>query len=101
LSKVAPNVWGDFYFKLPMITIEDFNRLPKNEQVYMLFHDGKEVFVRKHAQRIVKLFLIENLFVEIWYCPQKNIIEKITVVDEDDLINLYEKEINIKELINI
>ncbi len=93
--------WGDFYFNILMMTIEDFNRLPKNEQVYILFNEGKEVFARKHTQRIVKLFLIENLFVEIWYCSQNNIIENITVVEEDDLINLYEKEINIKELINI
>ena len=88
MSKVAPDVWGDFYFNLPMMTIEDFNILPKNEQVYKLFHDGKEVFARKHAQRIVKLFLIENLFVEIWYCSHNNIIEKITVVDEEELIYL-------------
>lgn len=84
-----------------MITIEDFNRLPKNEQVYILFHKGKEVIVRRHSKRIVKLFLIDNLFVEIWYCPHMNIIEKITVIDEEELISLYEKEINIKELINI
>lgn len=84
-----------------MITIEDFRKLPKNEQVYKLFHDGKEIFVRKQSKRIIKLFLIENLFVEIWYCSQKNIIENITVVDEEELINLYEKEINIKELTNI
>ena len=84
-----------------MITIEDFSKLPKNEQVYKLFHEGKEIFVRKQSQRIVKLFLIENLFVEIWYCSQKNIIENITVIDEEELINLYEKEINIKELTNI
>ena len=84
-----------------MLNIEDFNRLPKNEQVYKLFHEGKEVFVRKQSQRNVKLFILENLFVEIWYCPHKNIIENITVIDETELINLYEKEINIKELINI
>jgi len=84
-----------------MITIEDFSRLPKNEQVYKLFHEGKEVFARKHLQRIVKLFLIESLFVEVWYCPHMNIIEKIKVIDEEELIDLYEKEINIKELINI
>lgn len=84
-----------------MITIEDFRKLPKNEQVYKLFNEGQEVFIRKQAQRIIKLFLIESLFVEIWYCSQKNIIENITVVDEEELINLYEKEINIKELTNI
>jgi hypothetical protein len=84
-----------------MMTIEDFVKLPKNEQVYKLFHDGREIFVRKQLNQIIKLFLIDNLFVEIWYCSPKNIIEKITVIDEDELINLYEKEINIKELINI
>lgn len=81
--------------------IEDFSKLPKNEQVYKLFNEGKEVFVRKQSQRIVKLFLIEDLFVEIWYCSQKNIIENIIVVDEEDFFNLYGKEINIKELIDI
>lgn len=82
-----------------MYTIKDFNRLPKNEQVYKLFNDGKELLTRKHRDFIVKLFLVDETFVEIWYNSDKNLIENIKVIDENDLVKIYDKEINLSQLI--
>ena len=82
-----------------MLTINDFNKLPKNEQVYALFHDGKEILHRKSGDYIVKLFIVHDLYVEIWYNSGKNVIDRIQVINETDLVRIYAKEINLSGLI--
>lgn len=82
-----------------MYTIKDFNSLPKNEQVYTLFHEGKELLDRKQGDFVIKLFSVRELFVEIWYNSGRNIIEKIQVVHEEDLIKIYDREIKLSQLI--
>ncbi|MCF8367552.1 MAG: hypothetical protein K9G76_00825 [Bacteroidales bacterium] len=84
-----------------MCTLNEFCKLPKNEQVYKLFHDGKEIFTRKKTNFIIKLFSFEKLYVEVWYNSSLNIIESIKVVDEKSLFKIYEKEISIDELKNL
>ncbi len=82
-----------------MLTTKDFSRLPKNEQVYKLFNEGKELLTRKDSMFIVKLFSIDDLYVEIWYNAEKNFIDNIKVVSEQDLVKIYEKEIKLSSLI--
>ena len=82
-----------------MYTIKDFNKLPKNEQVYTLFHEGKELLDRKDGEFVIKLFSVHEIFVEIWYNSTRNIIENIQVVHEEDLVKIYDREINLSQLI--
>jgi hypothetical protein len=46
----------------------------------------------------VKLFRLNDFFVEIWYSQMSNKIDKVLVVDLDDVIHLYEKNIDISDL---
>ena len=82
-----------------MYTLKDFNSLPKNEQVYTLFHEGKELLERREGDFVVKLFTVHELFVEVWYNSNRNIIEKIQVIREENLVKIYDKEINLSQLI--
>jgi len=82
-----------------MKSINKFNELPKNEQVYTLFHDGKELFQRLEKNFIIRLFAVNGEFVEIWYNQKKNIIEKIDVVDNSELYINYGDSINLHELL--
>jgi hypothetical protein len=84
-----------------MIAREDFNTLPKIEQVTELFNSGEEICSRIYNNAIIKLYSLSNYFVEIWYSPSKNIISQITVVDLDDVIHLYENKINLPDLFEI
>jgi len=77
-----------------------FSELPKNEQVYQLFRNGKELFVRRQDNFIVRLFAISGNFVEIWYETEQNRIDRIEVINEDQLLYSYQDELNIIELIN-
>ncbi len=84
-----------------MKSIKNFNELPKNEQVYTLFHDGKELFSRSEKKFIIKLFVVYEQFVEIWYNSDKNIIVKIEVVTDKELYTKYGDNINLDELMRI
>jgi len=78
---------------------ENFSELPKNEQVYNLFHDGKELFSRLEKKYIIKLFVVYEQFVEIWYNSDKNIIEKIAVLPDKELFARYGDHIKLGEII--
>lgn len=82
-----------------MNAIQEFNKLPKNEQVYTLFHDGKELLERVDGEFVIKLFSVHEIYVEIWYNRMRNIIENIMVVKEEDLMQSYEDEIKLSQLI--
>lgn len=82
-----------------MYTIKDFSKLPKNEQVYTLFNEGKELLDRKDGEFVIKLFSVHEIFVEIWYNSTRNIIENIQVVHEEDLVKIYDREISLSQLI--
>ncbi len=77
----------------------NFSELPKNEQVYNLFRDGKELFSRLEKNYIIKLFVVYEQFVEIWYNSDKNIIEKIVAITDIELYNKYGDNIKLDEII--
>ena len=82
-----------------MYSATDFTQLPKNEQIYSLFHGGKELLIRHTNHYTIKLFILNNFFAEVWYQSPRSIIEKIQVVSEEDLVRYYDKEINLSNLI--
>jgi len=82
-----------------MYSATDFTQLPKNEQIYSLFHEGKELLIRHTNHYAIKLFILNDFFAEVWYQSPRNIIEKIQVVSEEDLVRYYDKEINLSNLI--
>lgn len=82
-----------------MSMIKDFSQLPKNEQVYKLFHEGTELFARRKKQFVIKLFSFNEIFVEVWYDSTRNLIENIEVIEEENLIGLYDKHINLSALL--
>lgn len=84
-----------------MITREEFNTLPKIEQLTELFNSGEEICSRMHKNAIIKLYSLSNYFVEIWYSPSKNIISRIIIVELDQVIHLYESKINLPDLFEI
>jgi len=82
-----------------MKSIRNFNELPKNEQVYTLFHNGKEVLTRSQKSFVIRLFVVFGTFVEIWYNSNKNIIEKIETISDNEIIRNYGDKINLEELL--
>lgn len=64
----------------------------------MVFEQGRELMVRIYVYYTVKLYVLDNLYIEIWYRPYSNQIDKVEVVLLDEVIHLYEKNIDISDL---
>ena len=77
----------------------NFGKLPKNEQLYRLLHEGIEIMSRKYKGYVIKLFGISHHFVDVWYDPDKNAIEKIVPLSYADLVSNYEDKIDLSTLL--
>jgi len=76
----------------------DFQKLPINEQVNEVLSGGRELLERIYLNYIVRLYQHTGFYVEIWYHQTTNRIGKVLVVELDDVIHLYESQINISDL---
>lgn len=80
------------------MSIDEFMSLPKPERVHRVLTQGSEFMHRIYVYYTIKLFLYSGFFVEIWYLPASNKIDKIKIVDIEDVLHLYEKQIDITDL---
>ncbi len=80
------------------MTIDQFMALPAPRRASLVLIKGKELMFRVYMFYTVKLFHLSDFFVEIWYSQTSNKIDKVMVVDLDDVIHLYEKNIDISDL---
>ncbi|MDY0152863.1 MAG: hypothetical protein RBS43_11365 [Candidatus Cloacimonas sp.] len=63
-----------------------------------MMKSGQELMSRIFAYYNIKLFKYADFFVEIWYQQVSNTIDKVVVVDDDDVLHLYDKKIDISDL---
>ena len=80
------------------MSIDEFIAKPKAEKVHLVLTQGKELMHRIYIYYTIKLYQYSDLLIEIWYLPASNTIDKIKIVDIEDVMHLYEKEIDIKDL---
>ena len=81
-----------------MLSYHQFNNMPVQEQIATVLGQGIELLERIYVYYIIKLYKLDDLFVEIWYKQTTNRIDKVKVVDLDDVVHLYESQINISDL---
>lgn len=75
-----------------------FNSLQIDEQVQLAFNEGQEVLSRIYLYYTVKLYSLSSFYVEVWYRPHHNRIDRVEAVELDDVIHLYEREIDISDI---
>lgn len=80
------------------MTPEEFAQLPVEEKVSMVLSNGQELLDRIYIYYTVKLYLLNDLYIEIWYQQITRKIDKIKLIDIEDVIHLYENQINISDL---
>lgn len=77
---------------------EEFIELPDNKKLELILTDGRELLERIYMFYVIKLYAYRGLYVEIWYQQISNRIDKVLLVDLDDVSHLYESQINISDL---
>ena len=75
-----------------------FIALSQLEKVALVLDQGQEPMNRIFAFYNVKLYKIFDFYVEIWYQQTTNKIDKLIVVELDEVAHLYESQINIQDI---
>lgn len=76
----------------------EFMALPEAKKVSLVLEHGQELMNRIYVFYNIKLFLLFGFYVEIWYKQTTNKIDKMMVVNPDDVVHLYESQINIQDI---
>jgi len=86
------------YIKRIDMNPEEFLQLPIEKKVTMVLSNGQELLDRIYIYYVIKLYSLNNLYVEIWYQQTTNRIDRVNLVELEDVIHLYESQINISDL---
>ena len=74
---------------MEQLTEISFQNLTKTEQVVMVMRLGKEILTRDSDEYTVHLYLLSNIFIEVWYEEEANKIIKLNTTDKQEIINNY------------
>ncbi len=74
---------------MEQITDTSFQNLTKTEQVVMVMRLGKELLTRTSDKFTIHLYLLSNIFIEVWYEEEDNKIVKLNTTNKQDIINNY------------
>lgn len=80
------------------MTPREFAELPIEKKVNLVLSEGDEVLDRIYMYYLVKLYTFKGLYIEIWYQQITNRIDRIQVLEHDDVVHIYENQININDL---
>ncbi len=80
------------------VSSHEFHKLTRQEQFELVIEHGQEVMERLYIFYIVKLFAIHDFYVEIWLHQITKELARIIVLSEDDVLEIYQKQLNISDL---
>ena len=78
-----------------MITRTEFDFLPAVEKAHTVFEFGEELDNRIHEEFKIKLYLVSDFYVELWYNIKNVRITKLESLSEEEVVDLYGEDIDI------
>ena len=78
----------------------EFIALSQQEKVFLVLDKGQELMNRIYVFYNIKLYMLSDFYVEVWYKQTTNKIDKLIVVELDGVLHLYENQINIQDIIS-
>ena len=75
-----------------------FIALSQQEKVALVLDQGQELMNRIYLFYNVKLYKLFDFYIELWYAQTSNRIDKLIVVELNEVAHLYESQINIQDL---
>ena len=83
-----------------MISLPDFQGQPFSKQINLLHEHGSCVMSIRYYSHKVNLYLLGDLYVEVFYNPKRDLIEKIVPLDvQHKRINFYTDQITLPPLL--
>lgn len=83
------------------MTLMQFARMQKQEQIRVIKKTGSFLFIRHEAGIDVILYQIEGFYAEVYFDSTNNNSIRIRSFDDIASLDIYLKEINISELQHI
>lgn len=80
------------------MTRTQFSELTINEKIELVIDDGTEILNRIFLFYVIRLYSIEDFYVEVWYKTSTNKIDRVEPVQIEDVFHLYERNIDIEDL---
>lgn len=77
---------------------DDFRKLTIFRQVEMLFDEGHHVLSRIYLFYNVHLYTLSGFYAEIWFRQADNKIERVILLDETDVLDLYDNQIGLSDI---
>ncbi len=74
--------------------------LSMDEKGGFLFSEGSYIAVRDYYNYKVQLYSLNGFYVEVWYNPVTNSIDKIESLKSEKTLKLYLSDIDIMKLMN-
>ena len=71
------------------LTDISFQKLTKTEQVGMVMRLGKELLTRVSDDFSIHLYILSNIFIEVWYDTETNSIVNLSTTNKDAIIKDY------------
>lgn len=59
------------------------------EKIDLVCYRGTYIGVRKYYGYFINLYVLEDVFYEVFYSPEENVIEKIEIMDNEKKLDLY------------
>lgn len=75
----------------------DFRKLNLFSQVELLLSDGNPLLNRIFLFYNIHLFVCHGFFAEVWYRQTTNKIDRVVILDQKDVLDLYEDSITLGE----
>jgi hypothetical protein len=72
-----------------MIEFTHFNNSILSEKFDLINQKGKYLGVREYYNHFINLYLVDDTFIEVWYFLAENKIEKIEIIEDQKILDLY------------
>ena len=80
------------------MTRTQFSELTINEKIELVIESGTEILNRIFLFYVIRLYSVEDFYVEVWYKTSSNKIDRVDPVEIDEVFHLYERSIDIEDL---
>ena len=72
-----------------MISKTKFRQLSTTQKGEYVFQEGEYIGLREYYNHKINLYSLFDFFVEVWYFPAENKIEKIDVLESEKILDQY------------
>jgi hypothetical protein len=80
------------------VNSDEFLKLTIFRQVELLFESGQHVLSRIYLFYNVHLYTLSGFYAEIWYRQADKKIERVILLEEQDVLDLYDNQIGLGDI---